>query len=192
MPRPRLLAAGAVVLLLGALLGAVVVLAASPRYPMNGPLPPTPRNSIILPVSPGEIATFGMPLNIDLPTAIVLREVEPLGVTAAEIVATGACYSEPSPRPNGDWVSCAGTTRGWRAWYGEPVPVDGTTVAPGPPGVGVLVGVRRLEGTSRAGFRDLRIVYDAFGRRFEVVQPWAFVLIDPGTSPPDSPFPALP
>lgn len=141
---------------------------------------------------PGEIATFGMPLNINLPTTIILREVEPLGVTGAEIVATGACYSEPSPQPDGTWLNCGSANYGWGVSTGELVPVDGTLVVPGPPGVGVLVGVRRLEGTSRAGFRDLRIVYDAFGRRFEVVQPWVFVLIDPGTSPPDSPFPALP
>lgn len=183
MPRLRLLAAGALAIVF---IVAIAVFASEPRYPMNGPLRPTLPNNIILPLSPGEIATFGMPLAVQQPPTIVLREVEPLGVSGLEVVATGACYSDPSPGPDGTWVSCAGPNYGWRAWSGEIVPVDGTTIVPGPAGVGILVGVRRFEGAPQSGFRDLRIVYDAGGRRFEVVQPWGFGLIDPGASPPET------
>lgn len=155
-----------------------------PTYPTNGPLRVTPLISITIPVEPGEVVTWGMPIHLDPPATVVLREVEPLEVVGLDIVGIAACYSPPSPAPDGSWVSCGGTGSGWRAPAGEMAPVDGTLVVPGPPGVGVLIGVRRSAGASVSGFAALRIVYDASGRRFEVTQPWSLVLRDKDDPPP--------
>lgn len=176
----RSVAATAVAVLL--LLG-IYRASSDPAYPTNGPLTATAPIRITLPLAEGEVATWGMPLSVNLPTTIVLRKVEPLDVVGLDIVGIAACHSPPSPAPDGSWISCGGTGLGWQAPAGEMAPVDGTSVPPGPPGVGILVGVRRTSGAGVSAFTGLRIIYDVGSRRFEVKQPWSLVVRDPGAVP---------
>jgi hypothetical protein len=112
----------------------------------------------------------------------VLQVIEPLGVEGLDVLGVSVCRWSGVPDEEGIYNDCAPiASLTWPPAGTTLLPVDGTVLAGESPFVPVVIGVERHAGATVARIDAIRIVYTANGTTYEVTEPWALNLVDPGT-----------